>query len=252
MNTPPEPGPAAAHANALQPGRVIDQSADESTDPSADLQVDLFWSFRSPYSYLVLPRVCALVQSHRVTVHARPVYPLAVRDAGFFERTNPRFASYVGLDARRVAEREGVPFGRPRPDPVVQDMATLAIAADQPLIRRLMRLGAAAQQRGRALPFIREVSRLVWDGTVNGWHEGDHLAHATQRAGLELGELQAAVDADTPALDALIEANQRAHAEAGHWGVPTFVFRGEPFFGQDRFELLVWRLGQHGLAPRPA
>jgi 2-hydroxychromene-2-carboxylate isomerase len=32
--------------------------------------------------------------------------------------------------------------------------------------------------------------------------------------------------------------------------VPTFVFDGEPFFGQDRFELLVWRLGQHGLTRR--
>jgi 2-hydroxychromene-2-carboxylate isomerase len=25
------------------------------------------------------------------------------------------------------------------------------------------------------------------------------------------------------------------------------VFEGEPFFGQDRFDLLVWRLRQHGL-----
>jgi len=31
--------------------------------------------------------------------------------------------------------------------------------------------------------------------------------------------------------------------------VPTLVFDGEPFFGQDRFELLVWRLEQRGLAP---
>jgi len=32
--------------------------------------------------------------------------------------------------------------------------------------------------------------------------------------------------------------------------VPTMVFEGEPFFGQDRLDLLVWRLEQHGLARR--
>ncbi|TMB53500.1 MAG: 2-hydroxychromene-2-carboxylate isomerase, partial [Deltaproteobacteria bacterium] len=37
---------------------------------------------------------------------------------------------------------------------------------------------------------------------------------------------------------------------AGHWGVPTMVFAGEPFFGQDRIELLVWRMRQHGLRAR--
>ena len=37
---------------------------------------------------------------------------------------------------------------------------------------------------------------------------------------------------------------------AGHWGVPTMVFQGEPFFGQDRIDLLVWRFRQHGLRER--
>ena len=37
---------------------------------------------------------------------------------------------------------------------------------------------------------------------------------------------------------------------AGHWGVPTMVFEGEPFFGQDRLDVFVWRLRRHGLEPR--
>jgi 2-hydroxychromene-2-carboxylate isomerase len=37
---------------------------------------------------------------------------------------------------------------------------------------------------------------------------------------------------------------------AGHWGVPTMVFEGEPFFGQDRFDMLVWRMQQRGLERR--
>jgi hypothetical protein len=28
------------------------------------------------------------------------------------------------------------------------------------------------------------------------------------------------------------------------------VFKGEPFFGQDRMDMLIWRLQQHGLTER--
>ena len=35
-----------------------------------------------------------------------------------------------------------------------------------------------------------------------------------------------------------------------HTGVPLFVFEGEPFFGQDRMDMLIWRLKQHGLTER--
>jgi len=214
------------------------------------LHVDLFWSFRSPYSYLVLPRTCALVRDFDVEVHLRPVYPLAVRDPSFFSRNPPQFARYVKLDSQRVAAQAGTPFGMPRPDPVVQDMQTLAIAPEQPRIRHLMHLGAAAQRRGRALDFAREVSRLIWDGTIDGWDRGDHLAQAARRAGLELDDLQAQADVDPQRMEAVIAANQRDHERSGHWGVPTFVFAGEPFFGQDRFDLLVWRLEQRGLKNR--
>jgi 2-hydroxychromene-2-carboxylate isomerase len=67
---------------------------------------------------------------------------------------------------------------------------------------------------------------------------------------LDLKELDAAIIADTAKFDAAIAQNERDHIESGHWGVPTFVFNGEPFFGQDRIDLLIWRLKQHGLTKR--
>ena len=115
------------------------------------LSVDLFFSFRSPYSYLALPKTLKLVADHDATVNLRPVYPLAVRVPGFFKRANPQFARYVVLDSSRVAKHENIPFRFPRPDPIVQDMATLDVAEHQPYIHRLTRLGAAAQAEGRSL-----------------------------------------------------------------------------------------------------
>jgi 2-hydroxychromene-2-carboxylate isomerase len=76
------------------------------------------------------------------------------------------------------------------------------------------------------------------------------LAEAARRAGLDLGELDAEAIADAEALDAEIAANQAALEAAGHWGVPTLVFEDEPFFGQDRIDIVLWRLQQRGLEKR--
>jgi 2-hydroxychromene-2-carboxylate isomerase len=85
---------------------------------------------------------------------------------------------------------------------------------------------------------------------VRGWHEGSHLADAAARAGLDLAAMDRAVAADPARYDAVIAQNQRDLEAAGHWGVPTMVFAGEPFFGQDRIDLLTWRLEQQGVGRR--
>src|ERR1700710_3192889 len=132
------------------------------------LSVDLFFSFRSPYSYLALPKTRKMVADYEVTVNLRPVYPLAVRVPGFFKRANPQFARYVVLDSSRVAKHENIPFRFPRPDPIVQDMATLDVAEHQPYIHRLTRLRAAAQIDGRSLEFTHPISPGLWEGPVTG------------------------------------------------------------------------------------
>ncbi|MCH7937405.1 MAG: DsbA family protein [Proteobacteria bacterium] len=214
------------------------------------LTFDLFWSFRSPYCYLALDRILCLHRDRGVDVVVRPVYPMAVRRPDFFNKTNPLYRPYHTLDSRRVAESLGVPFRRPLPDPIRMDRETGEIAPKQPTIHRLTRLGMAAAMEGRGLEFLDQVSRIIWDGTVDGWDKGTHLADAMTRAGLDAGKLEAAVAAERRKFDAAIEENQTAHQAAGHWGVPLMVFEGEPFYGQDRIDLLVWRMRQKGLARR--
>ncbi len=214
------------------------------------LSIDVFWSFRSPYSYLATPRLVDLSESVDLDVRVRPVLPLAVRDPRFFERVDPLFGPYLLRDTRRIAEALGIDYGWPRPDPVVMEPKTGAYPSEQPTIHRLTRLGVAASLRGRGLPFIHEVSQIIWNGKVDGWNQGPHLADATARAGLDLPELDRAIAADPESYASEIDRNQEALRAAGHWGVPTCVFEGEPFFGQDRIDLLVWRLNQRGLRAR--
>lgn len=154
------------------------------------------------------------------------------------------------LDTRREAEFLGLPFRWPRPDPVYMDMATGSYPAEQPYIHRLTRLGVIAAEAGRGLPFLREVSSVIWSGQVDNWHEGDHLAEAARRAGLDPDDLFQRVEAEADRLHSVIEENQSAQRQAGHYGVPMIAFNNEPFFGQDRMDTFHWRLEQQGLQPR--
>ena len=216
------------------------------------LAFDLYWSFRSPYCYLALSRLLQIHAQYDLDVNVRPIYPIAVRSPDFFKHVHPNYRRYHLLDSKRVAEYLGIPYRRPIPDPIVQDMQTNVIASEQPYIYRLTRLGMAAVLAGRGLAFLKEVSPILWDGSVDGWDRGTHLRDATARAGLDPAALEHEITTGAEKLDALIQQNHDALVAAGHWGVPTTVFRGEPFFGQDRIDLLIWRMQQNGLRKRDA
>lgn len=213
------------------------------------LTAELYFSFRSPYSYLAIGRYRALSEMFDVDIALRPVYPLAIRQPDFFERNHPNWLGYTMRDMIRVAQFHGIPFAAPKPDPIVQNMMTREISEDQPHIYRLTRMGQAAARRSKGLAFADEVSRLIWGGTA-GWNEGEHLGGAAIRAGLDLADLAAEAAADAEALDSEIAANQQALEAAGHWGVPTLVLDGEPFFGQDRIEMVLARMNEKGLVER--
>ena len=206
--------------------------------------VDVYWSFRSPYSYLATPEMLGLAENYNVQVNLRVVLPLAVRVPDFFSPENAKRVRYIMVDWPRRAKFLGLPHAWPSPDPIVQNLETFEIASEQPYIYRLSKLGVEAQRRGKGIEFAAEVSRLLFGGTKD-WHLGDHLSHASARAGLGLDEVETAIDGGTHLQE--IEANQKQLEQAGHWGVPTFVFNNEPFFGQDRIDTLRWRLSQHNL-----
>jgi 2-hydroxychromene-2-carboxylate isomerase len=113
------------------------------------LSYDLFWSFRSPYSYLLVPRLIEFERDYDVKTNVRPVYPIALRIDGFFKNINPLWWSYLRRDVTRTAQMLAMPYLAPNPDPIVMDLQTGEVPAVQPYIARLTRLGVAAAERGR-------------------------------------------------------------------------------------------------------
>jgi 2-hydroxychromene-2-carboxylate isomerase len=213
---------------------------------------DFYFSFRSPYSYLATPQVEELMGRYDLAPRMRIVLPIALRIPGFFKQVNPLWPPYLLRDTARIAERRAIPYRWPRPDPIVMDYAAGEAAAEQPYIHRVSRLGVLAERAGRGFAFVRAAAHAIWSGTVDNWHAGTHLAHALTAAGLDAEDAERAVVEEADALDAEIAANETAQRNAGHWGVPLFVFNDEPFFGQDRLEHLIWRMRQAGLKERLA
>jgi 2-hydroxychromene-2-carboxylate isomerase len=215
-----------------------------------NLRIDVFWSFRSPWSYLATPRLLEWSRRYYLDVVFRPVYPIAVRTPEFFDRQHPLWRPYFMKDVFRCAEFLSLPLKWPKPDPVIHSVVDgkQVFATQQPLVTRLTRLGILAQEQGPGIEFADSVARLIWGGTEN-WHQGDHLARAAANAGLRLDTLDQAAVLQADRLEAEIARNQVEHA-SGHWGVPTCMFQGEPFFGQDRLDVLLWRLQQCGLQER--
>ena len=112
------------------------------------LQIDVFWSFRSPWSYLATPRLRQWQREYDLEVRFRPVYPIAIRTPEFFETANPQWFSYFFTDLRRVAEYLELPLEWPKPDPVASRPGKNGrpdYAVEQPHIHRLTRLGVLAQ-----------------------------------------------------------------------------------------------------------
>ncbi len=214
------------------------------------LKFDVYWSMRSPFCYLALDRILNIRNQYDVEVDLRVVYPMAVRNPEFFKTASPHYRTYHLRDSNRVAEFLNIPYRRPIPDPIVQDMETNEIAEEQPHIHKLTRLAVAAAEGGKGLEFQDQVMRLLWDGRTNDWHEGNHLPKAIARAGLNPEALNQAIEMDPERYDAAIEKNQLEQTSAGHSGTPLFVFLGEPFFGQDRLDILMWRMRQSGLSYR--
>ncbi len=207
--------------------------------------LEIYWSFRSPYSYLACDRLLAIKRDYDLDTDFRPVRPLALREPDFFSRGRKQFIPYLLKDVMREAERLGVAMALPNPDPICMDLASGKVDARQPYMDRIMPLGIAACAQGAGLEFAAAVARRIWTGVEN-WNEDAKLREAAVEAGLDLAGLDQWVADHPDEFAETLARNESAQLEH-HWGVPLMVLDGEPFFGQDRIESLIWRLNQRGL-----
>ena len=211
------------------------------------MQIDFYFSYRSPYSYLILPRVIDLKTNHNLNIKFKLVYPLAIRKPEFFKGKNfLTFFSHKMIDMRMVANRLDMPFFTPKPDPIKQSYLTGKISDQQPHIFNLCHLGQQAHLEGVGIELAFELSSLIF-GTKSGWNQEHNMAQACSNVGLNLADLKIKVKQNEEELIQQILKNQEDQKLAGHHGVPLLVYKNQTFFGQDRFDDLKKLLVEDGL-----
>jgi 2-hydroxychromene-2-carboxylate isomerase len=186
--------------------------------------LDYFLSFRSPYTYLALPRVRALAAHHGAELRLRFVLPMVMR--GLPVPVEKRL--YIVSDVAREAQRLGMAFGNavdPVGKPVERGYALLnrAIAA------------------GKGIEFAASFLQGVWaDGLDAGSDAG--LNAIAARAGFDAAWVQAALP-DT-GWQAVAAANREDLLAQELWGVPSFRVNDLPgHWGQDRLWVIEQELG---------
>ncbi len=227
-----------------------------------NLDVDVYWSMRSPYCYISLDRCLELRKRYHLNLHLHVVYPDAIKNPDMFKAMNALHyrLPYQDIDSFRSAFFHGVPMRYPDPDPVLQHAAEdspygkIAPFKEQIDAHMLIRTAVAATELGKGWEYLNEVMRLVWNGQKRPWNKDNytHLRAAIDAAGIDANRLLEDVQENPDKYDQTAKDNSAKQItnDSKHEGVPNFIFRNEPFFGQDRMDMLIWRLKQYGLTER--
>ena len=215
------------------------------------MKIDLYFSYRSPYSYLILPRMLKLKEKYDIEINFKVVYPIAIRMPEWFEGKNFfTFFFFKMIDMRLQAKKLGIPFtSKLKPDPIRQNIMTGKISSHQPYIFDICHLGQMAQMKGVGMEFAFEVSSLIFGGVEN-WNTDENLSEAAKKAGLDLTQLRESVNVHEEEIIGQIKQNQVDQLNAGHHGVPLTVIGDKHFFGQDQFDKIMETLKEKGLKER--
>lgn len=184
--------------------------------------LELFYSFRSPYSYLCLRRVFAIADAFRLKLKIRPVLPMVMRGM----QVPQSKLLYIAKDMSREARRLEVPFGN-FSDPVGKG------------VERCLATFYYAESERRERDFLLQAGEAIWARGVDVATDKG-MRKATGRCGLFWPDVVAAMDDD--AWRAKAEENRESMMESGCWGVPTIRLGDFVVWGQDRVWMLARRI----------
>ena len=201
--------------------------------------IDFYFSYRSPYSYLILPRMLKLKNEYNLDINFKIVYPLAIRMPEWFKNKNIFFFVPFIMDFKKKAKKLNIPLNMPiKPDPIRQNTITGKISSHQPYIFDVCHMGQVLSNRGKGIEFALELSTLIW--SVKNWNNDSLLEKVFAEFGEDLYEVRKTAKKDESRIIDEIKNNQEDQKIAGHHGVPLNVYKGKYYFGQDDpFEELI-------------
>jgi len=182
--------------------------------------VDLYFSVRSPFSYMALEQAAALHKLTGVQLRLRPVLPMVNRGLAVPEAKK----RYILTDVKRECGLYGLPFGRIH-DPLGQGVSNCLAIGD----------GLAGEDE--ELDFYRSAARAIWSEGLDV-SDASVLEKICKRAGVDWRDARVYLGMDR--WKKTVEGNRSDLAMLGGWGVPAFHTGRTVVFGQDR----VWGVVQ--------
>lgn len=185
------------------------------------VELEFFYDFVSPYSYLASTRVEAVAARAGATLRWRPFLL-----GGVLKATGnrapievPAKGRHMWIDLGRWARRLGVPLQQPAVFPASSILA--------------LRAALAAESLGKLVPFSHAMYRAYW-GEGQDLSQAAVISAAAARAGLDGAALLAAA----PAFKEALQRQTQEAIDRGAFGAPAFFVAGELFTGNDRLDFV--------------
>jgi 2-hydroxychromene-2-carboxylate isomerase len=193
-------------------------------------ELKMYSDYKSPYAWLAFDPVFALEAKYAVRVKWIP-FQLRIKGAGQRSIYSEYKVKYSYMDARRTANER----------------------SDKKIIRGPLKIydttpaligGLFAEKHGKLIEYSRVVFELFFNREL-AVDEVEPVARLIASMGMSADGYRAYAQG---AGKADYEAAQQQAAADHIFGVPICVFRGEPFWGNDRVPMLERRLQSAGLS----
>jgi 2-hydroxychromene-2-carboxylate isomerase len=191
-------------------------------------EVKLYFDYKSPFAYLAKDPAFALPDRYAVRLRWIP-FLLRIKGKGERSIYSEHKARYSYLDARRWANRRGG----------FRIMGPLKVYDSTPALIG----GLFAMQEGFFRAYTDAVFTRFFERRLE-IDQPDEVAGVVAELG---GSAEAYHGFRAGEGERALEACLTEAAEDHIFGVPLFLFRGEPFWGHDRLGLLEERLTEAGL-----
>ncbi len=190
-----------------------------------DAPIEMYWSLRSPYSYLAIVRMQKLAEHYQVPLIVKPVLPMVMRRM----QVPSNKKNYISHDTKRVSREYGIDFGFIS-DPLGKG------------VENCYALYEYAKSNDLAVEFLLHYAQAVWSqGVRSDTQKG--LKKIVQSVGLNWVQAQQHLQDDSWKVWA--QENLAQLYGEGLWGVPSFKYLDTRAFGQDRINLIESEIVKH-------
>ena len=201
--------------------------------------LEFFYDCSSPWTYFAFSRIIPMMEQLSLPINWRPILVggvfnavnqevYAAREAMFNSSNSPRLNYYI-KDMQDWARLCGVRAAMPEGHPISSVKA--------------MRGAFYAQEQGRIVPYSKAIFETYWDSATPDISNNEVLTTICQQTGLDVDGFFTAINSQH--YKDQLRANTDELIQRGGYGSPTLFINGDDmYFGNDRLELVQYRLQQ--------